>query len=92
MVQTINSKLEGIKHLLQEVSKEELMMLRLSGNKGVVLKMYNKLYFLPDSSKAYLARYALGEHLCWQCDLGSETICPKIMDWFVKVRKIRFHY
>lgn len=85
MKRTINTKLEEIKNLLQEVNKEELMRLRLSGNFGVVLKIDNKYFFLPDKSKASIARYALGEHLCGKCELGSETICPKIMDWFVKV-------
>jgi len=80
-----NEKLETIKHLLKEVSEEELMNIRLKRKLGVVLKLNGKLYFLSDSSKAVIAREIFGGHLCGKCEFGSETICPKIMDWFVKV-------
>lgn len=65
--------------MLQEVSPEELMKYRFSGEAGLVIKLKDKLLLAKLPRKSTLSERDLVSGLCETCDNVCKD-CPKITD------------
>lgn len=71
--------------MLQEVSLEDLMKYRLSGEEGFVIKLKDKLFLAKLSRESTLSAKKLASGLCETCDCICKC-CPKVTDLTLSIQ------
>ena len=71
---------EEVRKALKKVTEQEILMQRLRGEEGIILKIGTDCYFLSAKEKIVKIKYVLGQHLCGKCRIYRKTLCKKIYD------------
>lgn len=71
--------------MLQEVSPEELLKYRLSGEAGLVIKLKDKLFLAKLPRESTLPAKELTSGLCETCDCICKC-CPKVTDLTLSIQ------